>query len=230
MALQLTSKSRVLAKNFDPFLAATGNEPVPDIRQVFNAGSSDCDELGAQFIRHGSDKATTHDYHHAYAGLLAGRRHEPLRILEIGIGTNNPNAASTMGANGRPGASLRAWRDWGLRFDVHGADVDRNILFSDERITTHWLDQTRPETLAALERLGPFDLVIDDGLHAPAANLNTLAFALKMLKPGGIAVVEDIAKPLTPFWLAIGRLLDSRYETMFLHERVQAIFVVRQRA
>ena len=37
-----------------------------------------------------------------------------------------------------------------------------------------------------------FDLVIDDGLYAPGANLNVLEFALQHLRPGGYVVIEDI--------------------------------------
>lgn len=198
---------------------------VPTTRDAFPdiEGSRDCLDLADLLQRHGSDKATRHSYHIAYAGLLAGKRNAPLRILEIGIGTNDPDAPSTMGAQGRPGASLRAWRDWGPRFEVHCADIDRRILFSEDRIATHWIDQTDTASFAALaERLGPasFDLIIDDGLHRPDANLNTLAFALKMLKPGGVFVVEDIEKMLAPFWLGMADVLSTTCDARLLIRQV----------
>jgi SAM-dependent methyltransferase len=187
----------------------------------------------AKLLRlHGSDKSTVHSYYLAYSALLANRRAEPLRILEIGIGTNDPDAPSSMGTAGRPGASLRAWRDWGPRFEVHGADIDRRILFQEERIKTHWVDQTSLESLAGLETLGKgsFDLIIDDGLHRPDANLKTLAFAMRMLKPNGIVVIEDIIKPLAPFWLSVGNLLSDRAATQLLFDRKEALFIVRPKA
>ena len=46
------------------------------------------------------------------------------------------------------------------------------------------LDAATPETYA-LTRGGNFDLVIDDGLHSPDANIATLEFGLKILKVGG---------------------------------------------
>lgn len=82
------------------------------------------------------------------------------------------------------------------------ADVDQRILFEEERIQTHFVDQTKPDTLNALKSWlpGPLDLIIDDGLHAPNANLNTLLFALQQVKPGGWIVIEGILEPMLPIW------------------------------
>ena len=33
-----------------------------------------------------------------------------------------------MSINGKPGASLRAWRDYFVNSVVYGADIDKNIL------------------------------------------------------------------------------------------------------
>lgn len=223
--------SRVAVSNFGCFVGQPGETSVTTTAEAFPGIDTTADgkALAELLKSHGSDKATRHSYYLAYAGLLANRRAEPLRILEIGIGTNDPNAASSMGAAGRPGASLRAWRDWGPQFDVHGADIDRNILFSEDRIATHWVDQTSRASLLSLEQLGrnSFDLIIDDGLHRPDANLHTLAFALRMLKPGGVFVVEDIIKPLAPFWQAIGDVLADRADTQLLFDRKEALFIVK---
>ena len=108
------------------------------IDTIFSAQAdlSGVQELAELFNRHGSDKSSRHNYHLLYAPLLAPRRRNRLHLLEIGIGTNNPDVVSTMGASGKPGASLRAFRDFCPQAQVFGADIDRRILFEEDRIRT----------------------------------------------------------------------------------------------
>jgi hypothetical protein len=162
---------------------------------------ADTHELGAHFNKYGSDKAYYHDYHRVYGPLLAANRNKPLRLLEVGLGSNNTNIASNMGPDRRPGASLRAFRDFLPNALVFGADIDRHSLFREERIETVFVDQTKPETFAELLRFGnDYDIVIDGGLHSPDANLATMSFALRALKPGGIFIIEDIPARSVPIW------------------------------
>lgn len=176
--------------------------------------------LGELFVTYGSDKATLHNYHCLYGHILG----EPRRIssiLEIGMGTNNPDVVSNMGVQGRPGASLRAFRDFLPHALVYGADVDRRILFSEDRIRTFFVDQLDPAALSALGEQLPenLDLIIDDGLHAPDANLNTLAFALPRVRVGGWIVIEDIAPAALPFWQVVAALIPGRFEKYILRGR-----------
>lgn len=166
--------------------------------------SIDTDELGDLFARHGSDKSTEHDYYEVYGSLLDGKRNDPLRILEIGLGTNNLAFQSNMGLGGRPGASLRAFRDWAPNAEVSGADIDRGVLFEEERVKTYFVDQTDTASLADLASKvgGSFDLIIDDGLHLPHANLNTIEALLPLLKPSGAMVIEDIETEHLNWWRA----------------------------
>jgi hypothetical protein len=62
----------------------------------------DVTELGRLFRKHGSDKSTDHDYFEVYGSILAKKRTKPLRILEIGLGTNNLAFQSNMGLAGVP--------------------------------------------------------------------------------------------------------------------------------
>lgn len=164
---------------------------------------------------HGSDKANDHNYHHLYGAVLApSDRIE--NIFEIGLGTNNTEIAANMGAAGRPGASLRAFRDFCPHARVYGADIDRRILFTEDRIETFYLDQTDPATFDDLRRALPagFDLVIDDGLHAPHANIESLRFGLQAVKIGGWVVVEDISGAATALWQVVAGLLPrERYRS-----------------
>jgi len=160
--------------------------------------------------QHGSDKANAkHGYHHFYGPLLAAQPIE--RLLEIGIGTTNPAIASRMSAGNkyRPGASLRAWRDFLPSAEIHGADIDRDILFQEERISTHYVDQTDADSWQALARALPphLDMVIDDGLHAIHTQLASLLFGLEQLRPGGWVVIEDIILSAQPIWDVVAHLL-----------------------
>jgi hypothetical protein len=168
--------------------------------------------LGDLLRRYGSDKSTIHNYHIFYASVLD--QSKPIALLEIGMGTNNTAVPSNMGRAGRPGASLRAFRDFLPLGNVYGADVDRGILFEEDRIRTVFVDQLDGGTLDTLPaRLGctQFDVIIDDGLHAMGANTNTVVHLLPFLAPGGVLVVEDIqmiGERRCNGWDVVGRLLS----------------------
>jgi hypothetical protein len=166
--------------------------------------------LKAEFDARGSDKGG-HGYHYIYGFML--KEDSAAHILEIGLGTNREDVVSNMGRNGKPGASLRAFRDFCPNASVYGADVDKRILFSEDRIKTFFVDQTDLTSFTALRsNVGTgFDLIIDDGLHTPSANIATLSFALNELKDGGWFVVEDIAYSSLPIWQAIAMMLPEKY-------------------
>jgi hypothetical protein len=87
-------------------LSALGRSP-PSITPIASfPQSAEEREAGAQlaalFERYGSDKSGTHDYYHLYGAILS-RAHIG-SLLEIGLGTNNEDVLSNMGAQGRPGA------------------------------------------------------------------------------------------------------------------------------
>jgi hypothetical protein len=90
-----------------------------------------------------------HTYTRVYADLFSDHRDEQLVVFECGIGTNNPRLASSMGINGKPGASLRVWRDYFPNATVYGADIDSSTLFTEDRIFTEYMDQTDPKSIKA---------------------------------------------------------------------------------
>jgi hypothetical protein len=190
---------------------------------------SSSQRLKELFDKHGSDKATEHDYHHVYGAIL--REGSWVRsVLEIGLGSNHDDVVSHMGRAGRPGASLRAFREYLPNAMIYGADVDRRILFEEERIQTFFVDQT---DLSSLDALGQcvsrnFDLIVDDGLHSPNANIAVLAFSLKRLKPGGWIVVEDIAERSLPVWEVIAALLPLNYEPHLISGKAGMLFAVQR--
>ena len=164
--------------------------------------------LAKLFDKYGSDKAK-HGYAPVYGHIInqLDSRHD-LRILEIGLGTNDPDLISTMGVTGKPGASVRAFAEYLPQSVCFGADIDTKTLFTEDRIRTARVDQLDQSSFAMMtETLGcdQFDLIIDDGLHSVEANINTLRFALSSIRPGGWVVIEDIPdRSLAPWRIVAG--------------------------
>jgi SAM-dependent methyltransferase len=185
-------------------------------------------ELKDLFNKYGSDKASSHNYDIFYNYIL---RKDMKNILEIGLGTNNEDVMSNMTSSGKPGASLRAFRDYLPEANIFGADIDSRILFEEERIQTFYVDQLNLDTLADLYNKLPseFDLIIDDGLHSPEANLNVLRWALPLLKDGGWLVIEDIAEPAVHIWALISILLPGQqYESYIIKGEQGFLYAVRR--
>jgi hypothetical protein len=231
-ALTVQSANQTFPLMLD-LLSATGRDiqvPVP-IESFIN---NDKKRLAAERLkklcdRHGSDKATLHDYHLLYAGILA-ERDSVTAFLEVGLGTTHRDVVSHMGIGGQPGASLRAFREFLPNARIYGADLDRRILFSEERITTFFVDQTDPGSFSTIANAvqEDFDLVIDDGLHAPDANLATALFSLERLKIGGWLVVEDIAPLALPVWQVIAALLPEAYDPHLVAAKDAYLFVMQR--
>jgi len=187
------------------------------------------DTLDALFRKHGSDKSRKHNYHLLLAYILRDPA-KVERVLEIGMGTNNKDVVSNMGSRGQPGASLRAFRDFLLDATVYGADFDKRILFTEDRIETHFVDQNDPDTLSDLSNILPegFDLIIDDGLHAPHANIAVLTMALPKLKSGGWFLVEDIADEAVPVWQVVSHMMPEGYGAHIIQTRGSIVFAVQR--
>ncbi|WP_156677818.1 hypothetical protein [Sphingomonas profundi] len=157
--------------------------------------------------RHGSDKGVGwHTYTPFYQALFLDRRETLSALFEVGLGTNNEDTPSNMGAHGSPGASLRAWRDYFPAASVYGADVDRRVLFAEDRIRTFFVDQCDAGTFDDLWAELPgveFDFFLDDGLHTFDAARLTLAQSIGRVKSGGYYIVEDVARGDVAAYLAM---------------------------
>jgi len=177
-----------------PAVSGPSSDFADKIRGVNTFATTEMCRVMTQF---GSDKGRfNHNYTTIYSALFGSLRDQPLRIFELGIGTNNLNLASSMGAMGRPGASLRGWRALFPKAQVFGADIDRDILFADDGIRTFYCDQLDSNAIrdlwaqAAME--GGLDIIVDDGLHSFPGNASFLAGSLEQVRAGGVYIVEDI--------------------------------------
>ena len=159
------------------------------------------------FLKHGSDKGapnnqahpvslnSAHTYADLYYMLFHLSRHSIKRVFECGLGTNNLDFKSKMGKTGIPGASLRAWRDYFPNAEIFGADIDSQILFSEDRIKTFHVDQTvlySIENMWQMISVEEFDIIVDDGLHTFDAGISLFEASFSKLREGGIYLIEDI--------------------------------------
>lgn len=214
--------------------AAVGGRPIQLLRIEDFPQTPDellaVDELKTYFDEHGSDKGDrNHNYHYLY-GVILKNRHDIACVLEIGIGTNHSDVVSNMGKDGTPGASLRAFRTFLPRARIYGADVDRRVLFAEDRIETFFVDQTDPLSFDALSEAVPseIDLIIDDGLHSPYANIETLRFGMSKVKVGGWVVIEDIRKEALPVWQTVAALLPTSWKSHLFTFEWQLVFAVQR--
>jgi len=143
----------------------------------------------------------SHNYAYFYEHLFQHIRPYVRNVFEFGLGTNDPSYADNMTVNGMPGASLRVWRDYFPLANIYGADIDKNVLFEEDKIKTFYVDQLKAETFEELWSGFAdiqFDIMIDDGLHTFDAGINTFLHSYHKLREGGIYVIEDVrgASPL----------------------------------
>jgi hypothetical protein len=203
---------------------------------VINFPTQGYGELAILCDIYGSDKGSLTDdsKQHPYAPLPAhtytdiyeilfnedDRKNRVKNIFECGIGTNNTAIPGNMTVHGKPGASLRVWRDFFQNAVIWGADIDRGILFEEERIKTGYMDQTNPESIKEFfDQAGveEFDIIIDDGLHTfDAAKClfdNIVGGGIGRLSKNGLYIIED--------------LLIDEIKQFYLHIRHDKRFIVK---
>lgn len=141
------------------------------------SGDETLDEIGKRF---GTDKSSAHhNYLSFYEAYFAPRRHDPLKILEIGVFR---------------GASLRTWESYFPHAEIIGADIDPLAQrFQRGRIRVERLDQSNIDELTrAAARHGPFDIVIDDGSHFWDHQTISLKTLFPFVRDDGFYVIEDL--------------------------------------
>ena len=165
-------------------------------------------ELNTLCDKYGSDKGEvtsadnpyawpSHNYNDIYELLFRLSKNKIKSVIECGIGTNNPDLVSSMGINGKPGASLRVWQDYFPNAKVIGVDIDKDILFSEDRIDTYYCNQTDPQSIANFINTAKIletsiDIIIDDGLHEFQAGKIFFEGMSKYLATNGFYIIEDV--------------------------------------
>ena len=131
-----------------------------------------------------------HTYTPEYHKLLHDKK--VTNFLEIGIG-NVPLMSPLAGQDYRPGASLRMWRDYFPGANIYGCDIDRSVLFEEDRIKTFWVDQSSAQELEAHVPKIEYDVILDDGSHVPEHMVTTFETLWPRVAPDGLYIIEDVA-------------------------------------
>lgn len=155
----------------------------------------------------GTDKALyagngKHNYTPIYYHFFKLLRQKEINLFELGIGTTNLSIEANMGEKGKPGASLRGWKKYFENGNIFGADIDKTILFEEERIKTFYCDQTDPAAISNMWNQLPqkFDIIIDDGLHEFDANVIFLENSIFKVAINGFYIIEDVKSSLLDQW------------------------------
>lgn len=145
------------------------------------------------FLKHGTDKGSSgHNYSPYYELMLAAYKERPINLLEIGV---------------YEGASCRAWKDYFTLATIFGVDLTYMPQHNSERIFMIQADQSKYEDL---QRLGqtPYDIIIDDGSHDSADQINTFEVLFPMMNAGGLYVIEDLLCAYDARWNSKGFVID----------------------
>lgn len=141
----------------------------------------------------GTDKFGLHHYTPVYEALVQPLRRRAISLLELGVGGYG---------HGLGGESLLMWAAYFPRGRIYGVDIEDKSALSRGRIKVFKCSQTDRERLTALcGEIGPFDLVIDDGSHVNAHQIESFRILWPYVKDGGWYVVEDVQ---TSYWPSYG--------------------------
>ena len=133
----------------------------------------------------GTDKQTIHSYGPVYETLLAPFENTKSTFLEVGVNV---------------GGSMMLWHDLCPKSLVLGVDcinvVHPSIFerMENDRYVFMVGDGYASSTVEMVEQFAPngLDFAVDDGPHTLESQCDFLRLYVPMLKPGGVAVVEDI--------------------------------------
>ena len=87
------------------------------------------------------------------------------------------------------------WKDYFKNAYIFGADIDKKILFNEERISTFYVNQLEKDSIISMWNKVDkknFDIIIDDGLHTLDAAVTLFENSFFQLKKNGIYIIEDV--------------------------------------
>jgi ubiquinone/menaquinone biosynthesis C-methylase UbiE len=150
--------------------------------KIFNELDDKEYELTELADKYRTDKHYEHDYFNlVYNDLFNPISKNIKKFVEVGIGG---------------GGSVELWRDYFKNATIYGLDINPNISVENEnRIKLKQINQSDKEQLNQFCLEHPdndIDVILDDGSHKMYDQQITLAKFFKILKPGGIYIIEDL--------------------------------------
>lgn len=155
----------------------------------------------------GKPAAKWQGYLQHYDRHLAGRKDQPLRILEIGI---------------QAGGSLEVWAQYFKSATlIIGCDIDPAcgaLRYDDSRIKVLIGDINTPETLQSLSALtDTLDFVIDDGSHHSSDIIRSFVQLFPRLTEGGTYLIEDLH---CSYWESYGGGLYDPFSAIAFFKKI----------
>lgn len=132
-----------------------------------------------------TDKASEHSYDILYDDILSNYRNKEISLLEIGIWH---------------GGSALLWQEYFPKGKLVFLDIESRVSentwksINKNRFDFHLMDAFTNEGFENVKALYPngFDIIIDDAPHTLESQIFTIQNYTKLLKKGGILVIEDI--------------------------------------
>lgn len=128
-------------------------------------------------------------YFDIYHRHLSKFRNKEVTIVEIGV---------------YRGGSLKMWENYfGEDASIIGIDIDNSCnLYASDNIEIIIGDQEDRDFLKQVcSKIGPVDVIIDDGGHTMAQQKNSFEELYALVKSGGVYLVEDVH---TSYWKSYG--------------------------
>lgn len=146
----------------------------------------------------GTDKGTVaglgHGYTPFYELLLSSRRLEPLNFCEIGLCRGGPEVVDGSIERVVPSLpSVSMWHAYLPNAKLYGIDISDFSSFETEWFKFFRADCGDADQLKTVADFGvEFDVILDDGSHAPFHQQQTFLSLFPTLRSGGLFIIEDI--------------------------------------
>lgn len=132
------------------------------------------------FKKYNSDKGFKHHYDKVYDVDFLNLKNKKINLLEIGI----------LG-----GSSIKTWLEYFPNATIYAIDIlpkDSVEILNNNRVRYLQHDSTDANIIDLVKQWNvQFDIIIEDGLHTPSANLNTFKNLIPFLKKDCYYYIED---------------------------------------
>jgi hypothetical protein len=171
----------------------TNSKNISELAEIMTKyGSDKGSGLSHDFIIHNikSPNLVCHNYTFFYELLFEKYKNNSINIFEMGIGV--PLCMGSLAG------SLKGWAEYFPYSKIYSADIDKENLYSDDRITSYYVNQENKDSIIELWKNQDlhntlFDIIIDDGPHTYTSNYLFYINSIHKLKQNGIYIIEDIS-------------------------------------